>query len=106
MALDFPAHFPESYRLPVIAIEASARSTLNLRLREIDRSWAPGRGYFMDREAIMGPVVEYLCTVARAFSEQACLAVRAKQYPATSLDAAVEGSRVSGGGAVRPRCRR
>jgi hypothetical protein len=91
MPLDFPPHFPEAYRLRVISAEASARAKLFKRLNDVDWSFLPMRGQYISRDNALPLVVEYLCTVAQAFAEQACLAVRAKHYPATLLDAAVEG---------------
>jgi hypothetical protein len=88
MALDFPPRFPDAYRLPVIAVEATARATMIEALKKV--VWSPGVNS-IDRGALRRYVVRYLCVLAGSFAEQACLAVRRKQYPATSLDVAVEG---------------
>jgi len=90
MPLDFPPGFPEAYRLPVIAAEAPARAKLLKHLKVVDWSFVPKRGRYISQDEVLPHVVEYLCTVAGTFAEQACLAVKAMHYPATALDTAVE----------------
>jgi hypothetical protein len=88
VALQLPTDFPDRYWLPVLAAEAAARASLLAALSGIP--WQHGPSRYLHWDDVKKAVGGYLTSVVGAFAGQACLAVRAREYPAIRLDHTVE----------------